>query len=60
MPVKHNEGYDSPSVSGLFQQQTPMLNRKQNNERTTNKRPGSNISPPGQQQLQSDVPQSHR
>jgi hypothetical protein len=57
MPVKHNEGYDSPSVSGLFQQQTPMLNRKQNNERTTNKRPGSNISPPGQQQLQSDVPQ---
>jgi hypothetical protein len=48
----HNEGYDSPRAPDLYQQQMPVPNRKQNNERTTNKRPRSNISPPGQQQTE--------
>ncbi len=39
MMNNHNEGDDSPLAPDLFQQQTPLQNRKQNNERTTNKRP---------------------
>jgi hypothetical protein len=50
MMSNHNERDDSSIAPDLFQQQTPTLNRKQNNERTTNKRPRSYISPPGQQQ----------
>ncbi len=52
MPVIHNGAYDSPSTLDLYQQQTPVLNRKQVTDRTTNKRPRSNISPPDHQQTE--------
>ena len=59
MLMNHNGEYDSPMAPDLFQQQTPVLTRKQSDLRTTNKRPRSNISPPGQQQQQqTDIPRN--
>ncbi|CAF0858230.1 unnamed protein product [Adineta steineri] len=45
----HNEGYESPGTSDLSHQLSPLVLRKQNNEWTTFKRPGSNLSPQSQQ-----------
>ena len=53
--LSHNGGYDSPSAPDGYHQHTPVQNRNQNNERTTNKRPRSYISPAGQQQ-QTEIP----
>ena len=45
----HNEGYESPNGPNRNYQQTPEMSRNRNNERNTNKRPRSNISPLVQQ-----------
>ena len=52
MTHNHKEGYESPIASELSQQQTLGQNRKLTNERTTNKRPRSYISPPNQHQTE--------
>ncbi|CAF4980464.1 unnamed protein product, partial [Rotaria magnacalcarata] len=48
--MNHTEGYESPRDPYIQQQQTPIQNRKQTTERTTNKRPRSYVSPSDQQQ----------
>jgi hypothetical protein len=61
--MNHNGEYESPIVSVDFQQQTPVQNRNQTTERTTNKRPRNNISPPSQQQAKThrhELPFQHQ
>ncbi|CAF3296298.1 unnamed protein product [Rotaria socialis] len=48
--MNNTEGYESPMEQIIHQQQTPIQNRNQGVNRTTNKRPRSYMSPSFQQQ----------
>ena len=52
MSMNHIGEYESPIGPDSIHQQTPIQIRSQTTERTTHKRPRSNISPQGQMQFQ--------